>query len=169
MATIRMFINIYYKKYSELRNMYVDLGEKKKPLKYTWIGGTRVYMIFASIFTPFQPAEAGQPGSPNGLPGKPGWPVSDGGFMLQSFDWRRIDPGWRPKQIWQPTLVRVNGPLEEALQIRHLIPVLFVRCFWLVSCQFTGCNIYKIKFTLTGCPREPRIPGGPGNPGLPCK
>ena len=50
-------------------------------------------------------AEEGQPGSPNGLPGTElGWPGSVGGFMLQAFDWKRVDPAWPPQgqEVYSP-------------------------------------------------------------------
>ena len=28
---------------------------------------------------------------------------------LQAFDWRKVDPGWRPDLGWQPIWVHVNG------------------------------------------------------------
>ena len=30
---------------------------------------------------------------------------------VQAFDWKKVDPGWRPDPGWFPTRVHVNGPL----------------------------------------------------------
>ena len=47
----------------------------------------------------------------------PGPPFSSQTLVqLQAFDWKRVDPGWRPDSSWQPTQVHVNGPEE----INHL-------------------------------------------------
>ena len=33
--------------------------------------------------------------------------------QLHAFDWKKVDPGWRPDPGWQLTRVHVNGPLES--------------------------------------------------------
>ena len=33
--------------------------------------------------------------------------------QLHAFDWKRVDPAWRPVPGWQPTRVHVNRPLDR--------------------------------------------------------
>ena len=60
--------------------------------------------------------------------------------QLQVFDWKRVDPGWRPDPGWQPTWVHVKRALTHFYSlvgtVEQLVLVILQRrvskAFWVV-------------------------------------